>query len=176
MSRSLRPSDRLQALRERVSSLTQTVEVLKEKARRGREAAKREARKREIVIYLDNFFIPYLEGIAERYGETLEDGVRRLIRKKTYKYPVRYRRNEAVMDLRKFLAQPQIQVVLTKAAPFIRWKMNQISQGLDFVLDQVLSEEYPYLYDAIASEEGGREWFKTTVQDMIKLLRHLMRV
>jgi len=167
---------RLEDLRQRVSDLRQTVERLREKARRTREAARREAFKREVAVYLDNFIIPYLEGIAERYGDpTLEDGVRRLIRKKSRRYPLRYRREEAVADMRRWLSQPQISVLLARVNPLINWKLSQISESLDFILDEVIAERYPYLHEAIVGEKGGREWFKTVVGDMIKLLRHLVR-
>lgn len=147
-----------------------------ERRKRRREAARKRAQKQEISFYLDRFIIPYLEDTAGGYGETLEDGVRRLIRKKSYKYPLRYKKDEAAMRMQRWLSNPAVRVILARAKPIIRSRLNQINDGLDFMLDEVISERYPYLYDTITGEEGGREWFKTTVQDMIKLLRHLMRV
>ena len=166
---------RLESLRQRVNVLKGTVEALRVKTLTAREERKKATRKQEIIIYLDSLIIPYLEGVSERFNEPLEAGIKRLIKKKSYRFPTRYRRGEALTDIQRFLSTPQARVLISVAGPAIRWKTQQLADGADFILDEVLNKEYPTLYEAIAETEGGREWFQNMLNDMVHMVRRLVR-
>ena len=168
-------SKSLQNQRDKVAFLKRTVETLKAKTLAVSAERKKAARKQEITMYLDYLIIPYLEGVAERFSEPLEDGIKRLIHKKSYRFPTRYRRNEAETDLHRFFSTPQGKVLFSIAGPAIRWKAQELAAGADLILDEVLIEDYPSIYEAVAETEGGREWFHNMLNDMVHMIRRLVR-
>jgi len=121
---------------------------------------------------MDGYIVPYLEGLAERFGEGLEAGIKRIIKKQSYRYPTRYRRQEMEDELRALI--PYSRVLIRAATPFIRKRLVVVEENFDFIME-ILEEEYPDIYYPIIETEGGREWMEITVKDALEALRRILK-
>ena len=168
-------SNHLKSLRERVESLKQEVVELQKKATKRRRQFEEKRAKEQAAFWLGKTVIPYLEGVAERFGEPLEDGVRRLIREQKNPFRVKGewdRRAEAKADMQRFFSMPQTRVLLTMAGRFLsKYNPETMREKAEWVFDNVMKEHYPFLYDAVAAEPRGKEWFINLVEDLAKTVR-----
>ena len=168
-------SNHLKSQRERVESLKQEVAELHKKATERRRQFEEKRAKEQAAFWLGKTVIPYLEGVAERFGEPLEDGVRRLIREQKNPFRVKgewNRRAEAKANMQRFFSTPQTCVLLTMAGRFLsKYNPETIRERAEWVLDNVMKEYYPFLYDAVVTESGGKEWFISLVEDLVKTVK-----
>ncbi len=162
---------RIENLKQRVQNLQQQVNQLKQKIAEVAREAKIKAIRQQAAVWWNNFILPYLEGVAERYNEPLEDGVARLIREK--KNPLRYRRKEAEANMHRFFSLEYTRPLLHLIRPVLRWPPEQVRQAAEIMLDQVIRIERPGLYEAIVNTEGGKQWFLTIVTEMYNMLKEM---
>jgi len=162
-------------LRDEIEAIRRSVEEKREKLRQLREErAKAEAKARsreEVCFWMDNAIIPYLTGIADSFNEDLITGVRRLI--KEGKNPIVTRRAEAELAIKSFFSTPQTRVLYGVARPYIQAKTEEILEGAEWIREEVLKEEYPLLYEAVAEEEGGKQWLDNLIKSFVQMVRRL---
>jgi len=137
------------SLKEQVKSLREQIETLRERVAEKRKRFQEERAKQIARFWLNYALVPYLEGVAERFNEPLEDGVRRLIREG--KNPFRpkkgwNRRREAQADIQKFFAYPE-----TSEEFYEKWKRDpnwceKCDTSVWYINRYIdLTQEYPWL-------------------------------
>ena len=143
-----------------------------------REVRERQKMTKEICLWMDNYILPFLEGVAKNYDEPLIPGVERLIREN--KNPFRPRtdwdRSQETRDtIGAFITHPVTSALWRIAKPYLRGRMDKILDETDWVINTVLQEEYPDVYDAIMQTDGGVEWFKALLTDLAQTLRPIAK-
>lgn len=153
---------------------TPLLEVWKQR----REIRERQKTSKEICHWMDNYVLPFLEGIAKNFNEPLIPGVKRLILEK--KNPFRptkdwNRTKETQIVIGTFLKNPVTATLWRIAKPLFKGRIDHILNESDWVINTVLQEEYPDFYSVIVETEGGVEWFKTFLQDLTQTLKPLAK-
>lgn len=161
----------LDELRAEIEKLRQSIKERKESLEQYIEERKKARARDDICMWMDNAIIPFLEGIAESFHEPLIEGVKRLI--KDGVNPITARRQEAELAMRQFFNTPTTRVLKSIARPFIRAKTDLILKETQWIREDVLKEEYPFLYEAIMNEKGGKEWLDNLVKSFIQMVRRL---
>lgn len=172
-------NDPLEAKREELASLKQTVGDLEEEFKQKRESKKRERSQKKICLYMDNLIIPYLEGIAQGgFNEPLTVGIRRLIMEN--KNPFRQqegwdRTKETYNVIDRFLQFPRVKMLKPLVKPFLKRELQDIQEDASWIRENVLKQEYPDIYMAVMETEGGPKWLDQLIDDFLKTIKHLVR-
>lgn len=127
---------------------------------------------------MDNYILPFLEGVATNYNEPLILGVGRLIREK--KNPFRpkldwNRTQDTQATINTFTTNPITRALWQFTKPYLKGRIDKIFEETDWIINTVLQEEYPDVYSVIVESEGGVEWFKAFLQDLAQTLRPMAK-
>jgi hypothetical protein len=143
-----------------------------------REIRERQRVKQEICFSLDNYILPFIEGIADSFGEPLIPGIKRLITEN--KNPFRPREDwnrtqETQTAIGNFVKNPVTSRLWFIAKPILKKKIDPFLNETDWVINTILKDEYPDIYSVITETEGGVEWFKTFIQDLATTLKPIAK-
>lgn len=160
------------SLKEKVDELQKYVEGLKTKVEDRRSKIQEQRAKEQTAFWIGKTVIPYLEGVAERYNEPLEDGVKRLINEN--KNPLKNHRSDSLTDLRNFFSMPETRILGTLVQRLVAKQSDEnIRKWGEWTLENVIKEYYLDIYEAIMETEGGKEWFIEFVSDLVKMFKRI---
>lgn len=143
-----------------------------------REIRERQRAKQEVCFSLDNYILPFIEGIANNFNEPLILGIKRLITEN--KNPFRPREDwnrtqETKEALNIFITNPAVNRLWFIIKPILRKKIDPFINEIDWVINTILKEEYPDIYSVLVETEGGIKWFKTFIQDLATALKPIAK-
>lgn len=143
-----------------------------------REIRERQRVKQEVCFSLDNYILPFIEGIANNFNEPLILGIKRLITEN--KNPFRPREDwdrtqETKEALNIFITNPAVNRLWFIIKPILRKKIDPFINEIDWVINTILKEEYPDIYSVLVETEGGIRWFKTFIQDLATALKPIAK-
>lgn len=143
-----------------------------------RELREKKRAKDEICHSLDNYILPFLEGVANSFNEPLLPGIKRLITED--KNPFRPRQDwnrtqETQTAIGNFVKHPLTSRLWFIAKPILRKKVDLFNSQIDWVINEILKDEYPDIHQVITETEGGVEWFKTFISDLATALKPLTK-
>lgn len=143
-----------------------------------REIRERQRVKQEVCFSLDNYILPFIEGIANNFNEPLIPGIKRLITEN--KNPFRPREDwdrtqETKEALNIFITNPAVSRLWFIIKPILRKKIDPFINEIDWVINTILKEEYPDIYSVLVETEGGIRWFKTFIQDLATALKPIAK-
>lgn len=166
------PKDKMKEQTDELQKLQKYVDDLKIKVDDRREKLQEQRVKEQTAFWIGKTVIPYLEGMAERYDEPLEDGIKRLINES--KNPLKNHRNDALTNLRNFFSTPETRILGTLAQRLVAKQPDEnINKWSEWMLENVIAEYYINIYEAIMETEGGKEWFTGFVSDLAKMFKRI---
>jgi len=151
---------KLEEIDRQIQDLRKQILELREKRRQARLERERRHTKEQVGYWLNKVLIPFLEGCADRFDLSLEDAVKKLIKdREDFGSLLRKHSSEAHMSLNPFFDHPAGRVLLAMTRPFLGWSAKQTKEAAKWILNDVLSEVRPSLYETIIKHEGGEDWW-----------------
>ena len=159
------PENHRDELRINIQALESDIAKLEEKIANKELEKSTALAKMQTRLFLERIFAPYIDGICLSWGVTPEEGLRILIEENETIDKIAKNNPE---ELKELLNQPEMQVIITMAAPIGTMSDDWITDKIDLLLE-VMRELRPELATVIETPEG-RGWFTQSLIGLKKTL------